>query len=256
MPWTADPYYDGDPDVAAHLNSEEVHLPNEPHGTTAITKAEYNADRYLVGDNDPVAWPRRYQQQGKDSTNLLREIEDQAAATELEAISKAAAGAQPVTSAEELVDRWERGGLDTLIDELIRRLPARQREAFQLRHDGLTEREIAERMGVVRSVAHKHITKARAALWAEVHAHKLYVERHLQAEPIDHNITAEPEHDYVAEYRRISKLLNVGTANARWRVARILFDLLKAGVAVEAISQNTYLSPMTITELATEFAEG
>lgn len=228
MPWTADPYYEGDPEVAARLHWTNVRLQNDPEASGS---------------------------RGRNAVSLLKDVAT-TPATEMEALMQAAPGSEPITSAEELLERFEDGKLDSLVQDCVDRLPERQRQAFMLRSQGLTEAAIGAEMCVSRSGAQQLLRRARHTLQSEISVHPVYVERHLIAPGPNHNATRPADHAFVEDCRKIQRLLNLGTANARWRVARILFDLRAAGAPMDKVAQITYLSPLTIDSLADEFANG
>lgn len=69
----------------------------------------------------------------------------------------------PADEAAEPFNRVERDQRLSRIDEAIAELPERRREAFVLHAiDGLTQTEVAERMGISRRMVHNHVTLAYA----------------------------------------------------------------------------------------------
>jgi RNA polymerase sigma factor (sigma-70 family) len=228
MPWTTDPYYDGDPEKAARLHWQKVNLPNDPEPSGS---------------------------RGRNAQSLLKDI-PATPATEMEALMQAAPNTEPVTSAEELLERFENGKLDSLVQDCVDRLPAQERQAFILQREGLTERAIATELGVSQPTAHRLIKRAQNTLQNEISVHPVYVERHLKAETPDRNATRPADNWWVNDCRKIQRLLNLGTANARWRIARILFDLRYCSAPMGKVAEVTYLSPLTIDSLADEFANG
>jgi len=177
-------------------------------------------------------------------------------ATDMESLMQSRPGIEPITSAEELLARFEDGKLDSLVQDCVDRLSSRQREAFMLSRDGLSLAQIGDRMAISKDSARTHLDRARKALQSEISVHEVYVERHLKDAAADHNVTRPADTSYVNDCRKIQKLMNLGTANARWRVARILCDLRAAGAPMDKVAQVTYLSPLTINALADEFANG
>jgi hypothetical protein len=177
-------------------------------------------------------------------------------ATEIESLMQARPGTEPITSAEELLERFEDGKLDSMVQDCVDRLPERQKAAFLLSREGLSQAEIGLKLGISRSGARELLYSARQTLQSEVSVHPVYVERHLQGVGPNRNATRPADHGYVEDCRKIQKLLNLGTANARWRVARILFDLPSARAPMDKVAQVTYLSRITIDSLADEFANG
>ncbi|WP_087865555.1 RNA polymerase sigma factor [Comamonas thiooxydans] len=69
----------------------------------------------------------------------------------------------PADEAAEPLNLVERGQRLSRIEEAVAELPERRREAFVLHAiDGLTQTEVAERMGISRRMVHNHVTLAYA----------------------------------------------------------------------------------------------
>lgn len=69
----------------------------------------------------------------------------------------------PADEATEPFNRIERSQRLSRIEEAVAELPERRREAFVLHAiDGLTQTEVADRMGITRRMVHNHVTLAYA----------------------------------------------------------------------------------------------
>jgi hypothetical protein len=211
----------------------------------------------LTETDNPVVGPQRRPQANGDPMSPQFETTEHATpATEIESLMQTRPGTEPITSAEELLERFEDGKLDSLVSDCVDRLPERQREAFMLHREGKTYTEVGIALGIAKPNAHGLVQRARKTLQSEISVHPVYVERHLAGAGTNRNATRPADHAYVEDCRKIQKLMNLGTANARWRVARILFDLRNSGAPMDKVAQVTYLSPATIAELADEFQNG